>query len=233
MIGLAPLALSGSIAGALHVLSGPDHLSAIAPLAADSRRHPWKAGFQWGVGHTAGVLTVGLAALALRGLLPIDRLSAVSERIVGLALIAVGLWGLARALRTRLHVHEHAHDGSVHSHVHVHDAASHHQPSQPVPAARHGHDHVHASFLFGVLHGVAGSSHIFGVLPALALPTQSDSIAYLVAYGSGTVLAMTAFSSLIGLVASRARTRGTTIYRGLLYACSGAALLVGSAWLVI
>ena len=32
--------------------------------------------------------------------------------------------------------------------------------------------HAHASFCLGVLHGVAGSSHFFGVLPALALPMR-------------------------------------------------------------
>jgi hypothetical protein len=92
---------------------------------------------------------------------------------------------------------------------------------------------VHASFGFGVLHGLAGSSHLFGVLPALALPTRGASFTYLAAYGAGTVVAMTAFSSVIGVIALRARRRGTPLYRGLLYACSIAAIMVGGVWLFV
>ena len=88
------------------------------------------------------------------------------------------------------------------------------------------------SFSFGVLHGLAGSSHLFGILPALALPTRGDALVYLAGYGIGTVAAMTAFSSVIGLLASRARAYGASLHRGILYACSIAAIFVGGAWLV-
>ena len=47
----------------------------------------------------------------------------------------------------------------------------------------------------GVLHGVAGSSHFFGVLPALALPTTSAAVLYIGAFGVGTVAAMTIFAA--------------------------------------
>ena len=74
--------LAGLTAGLIHVLSGPDHLAAVAPLAG-GRRRAWHAGFLWGLGHSGGVLAVGLLTLALRGALPIDALSSWSERIVG------------------------------------------------------------------------------------------------------------------------------------------------------
>ena len=230
MTGLLIVATSGLIAGSLHVLSGPDHLAAIAPLAADSRRSSWRSGFQWGVGHTSGVLLVGVAILLLRGMLPLDGLSSFSERIVGVALIGVGLWGLRRAARARLHLHAHQHDGSVHAHVHVHGTDQKHAPrSEPAPS----HVHVHASLLFGVLHGLAGSSHVFGILPALAFPTRTESVTYLAFYGLGTIVAMTLFSSAVGLFAFYARARAAMLYRGMLYACSIAAVIVGCAWLVI
>ena len=66
--------LAGLAAGLIHVLSGPDHLAAVAPLAG-GRGRAWRAGFLWGLGHSGGVLAVGLLALALRGALPIDALS--------------------------------------------------------------------------------------------------------------------------------------------------------------
>ena len=222
--------LAGLVAGMLHVLSGPDHLAAVAPLAADSSDSRWRAGFSWGIGHTGGVLLVGLLAVLLRDVLPVDAISSWSERLVGLALIAVGLWGARRALATRVHAHRHVHDGSVHSHVHFHgtgDVAVHQRAGTPS-----AHRHTHLSFGFGVLHGLAGSSHILGVLPALALPTREASIAYLLSYGVGNVSAMTAFSSAIGLAAARAEGGGLRFYRGLLATCSVAAIAVGALWLI-
>jgi len=222
--------VGGLAAGMLHVLSGPDHLAAVAPLAADSSTSRWRAGFSWGIGHTGGVLVVGLLALLLRDVLPMDAISSWSERLVGIALVAVGLWGARRALTTRVHVHSHAHGGSVHAHVHFHGAGEVTHASRGGPGL--AHNHTHLSFAFGILHGVAGSSHILGILPALALPTRQASIAYLLSYGVGNVTAMTAFSSAIGFVAARAEGGGMRLYRGLLATCSVAAIAVGLVWLM-
>lgn len=191
-------ALAGLATGFVHVLSGPDHLAAVAPLATGRERLQWRAGLQWGLGHTAGVLLIGLLLISFRQLLPIDLISAYSERIVGIALLVVGVWALARA-RTRR--------------PHVHAAAG-------------------ASFAMGALHGLAGSSHLFGVLPALALPTQLDAFAYLGGFGAGAVFAMTAFSTFVGAIAVAAARQGINAYRGVLYACSLSAFLVGGFWLI-
>jgi hypothetical protein len=96
----------------------------------------------------------------------------------------------------------------------------------------HVHASVRASFAMGTLHGVAGSSHLFGILPALALPTQAAALLYLAGFGIGAVLAMTVFSAAIGALAARAAKRGVNAYRGVLYACSFAAFVVGGLWLV-
>jgi ABC-type nickel/cobalt efflux system permease component RcnA len=222
------LIVSGALAGGLHVLAGPDHLAAVTPLAADSRARAWRTGFAWGLGHTGGVLLIGALAILLRGILPLDALSSVSERIVGIALIGVGIWGLRRAMRLRIHLHSHVHDGSAHSHLHVHDRHTRHDPARERDAR---HTHVHASLSFGVLHGLAGSSHLFGVLPALALPTRAGAALYLAGFGAGTVLAMSVYTNLAGLLAARARGAQGWAYQGLLYACSIAAICVGGFWL--
>jgi len=221
-------ALSGVVAGFVHVLSGPDHLAAVAPLAADSGRRHWLTGLDWGVGHTGGVLLVGLLALLLRELIPVDAISSWGERLVGVVLIGIGIWGVRRALGLSVHVHEHAHDGMRHEHVHVHagDAGHAHAPGQALP-----HSHTHAAFGIGVLHGLAGSSHLLGILPALAFVTRAESVAYLGAFGVATVAAMTAFAAGIGRIAARARSGGAGFYRSLLYGCSGAAIVVGGVWL--
>ena len=190
--------LAGFGAGLVHVLSGPDHLVAIAPFAAEQTRGQWRAGLRWGLGHTTGVVLIGVLMIGFRGVLPIEALSAYSERIVGLVLLGVSAWAFWCARVPRPHAH--------------------------VTAG--------ASFSVGVLHGLAGSSHLFGVLPALAFPTAREAAYYLGGFGLAAIVGMTAFASLVGAIALRAASRGTNRYRGILYACSASAFLVGSFWLV-
>lgn len=223
--------IGGASAGLIHVLSGPDHLAAIAPLASDGRRRFWTTGALWGLGHSSGVLLVGLLALAFRSWLPIDTFSSWSERLVGIVLIGIGLWGLRRALSTRVHSHAHTHGGLTHDHVHAHADHTH-----PASAQGHAHaaahTHTHTAFAVGILHGFAGSSHFLGVLPALGLPDLSSSLAYLGGFGVGTVAGMSLFASAMGLVASRAHHHGPRATRWLLSASSAAAVMVGVFWLV-
>ena len=145
---------AGLAAGLLHVFSGPDHLAAVAPLAADGGRNHWKAGLQWGAGHTAGVLLIATLLLFLKEQLPLTEISVYSERIVGLSLIAVGAWGIRGAW--------------------VRGCGG---------AGVQSHSHAGASFTIGTIHGLAGSSHLFGVLPALAFSARADSILYLAGVG--------------------------------------------------
>jgi len=208
--------VSGAIAGAFHVLSGPDHLAAVAPLAISSRAQAWRQGWTWGLGHTSGVVVVGLLALALREVLPpVAAISSWSERIVGAALVAVGLWSVFRALR--IGRRPHAHDGRTHDHTHV----------QRGPAWARRLGHPHASFALGLLHGAAGSSHVLGVIPALALPSTVQALAYLAAFGAGSVAAMVAFAALVGVVRGWG-ARG--VERALMGVCGVLALAVGATW---
>jgi len=224
--------IAGLSAGAIHVLAGPDHLAAVAPLAA-GRERPWSAGFLWGLGHASGVLVVGAAALLLRELLPVERLSASSERLVGVVLIVIGLWGIRQALKQRAHVHEHQHDGHRHAHVHLHPhLADHDAPRAHASAAKHVHIRAKAAFGVGVLHGLAGTAHFLGILPALAFGERSSAIAYIAAFGVGTVMAMTLFAALIGWVASRFSRGGARLYQALLFTFGVAAIAVGVVWLL-
>jgi hypothetical protein len=223
---------AGVAAGLVHVLSGPDHLAAVAPLVADDQHPDWRAGFTWGLGHTAGVIVIGVLLLVLRAALPIDAISAYSERLAGATLVGIGIWGAVRA--KRLHVHRHQ-DGHVHAHERAPsrrtlDPSDH--EAQHRSRRLHAHARTHASFAFGLLHGLAGSSHLFGVLPALAMPTGTAAMIYLGGFGLGAIGAMTAFAALVGMLASGSRRQGAQTYRGFLYACSMAALVVGGVWLV-
>jgi hypothetical protein len=203
---------TGLLAGLLHVLSGPDHLTAVAPYAALHGRRAWRVGLRWGLGHTAGVLLVGAVTLLLRAILPvqglIERLSAGSERVVGVVLLAIGLWSVVLAVRGRPEGHPHVHSGTS-----------------------GGGPHVHAAFGVGTLHGLAGGSHILGVLPALAIPSRAGAAGYLLAFGAGSVVGMSAFAALIGLLALTPAGRSDKGLRALAGVCGVAAIGVGLLWL--
>lgn len=220
-----PLILLGGLAaGCLHVISGPDHLAAIAPLAIKKQRGAWLTGLRWGGGHASGVGVVGLLSLLLRGFLPLDLISSWSDRLVGVMLVGIGLWTLRKAMR--IHSHEHAHDGESHEHIHAHghrDAAAHARPKS--------HVHTHAAFGIGTLHGLAGSSHFLAIIPSLAMPSTALATAYLSTYGAGTVLAMIVFASTIHSLSNRFASAANA-YRGLMFACSAFAIVVGGAWLL-
>lgn len=216
--------LTGLVAGAVHVVTGPDHLTAVAPLAVRRPNRAWLPGMRWGLGHSAGVAVVGLLALWLKDLIPVDWVSSWGERLVGVMLIGIGLWALQRAFRHNLHTHEHEHDGERHVHFHTHGHRHDH-------AKQSAHHHTHAAFGIGTLHGLAGSSHFLGVLPALAFSSKVQATAYLVAFGIGTVAAMAVFSWGLGWLAVRFEARSAKVYRGLMGACAVAAMAVGCFWL--
>lgn len=221
---------TGLVAGVFHVLSGPDHLAAVAPLAAENQREPWRVGMRWGMGHAGGVAFVGLLALLFREMLPLEALSAWSERLVGVVLVGIGIWGLRKALGHRLHAHPHSHGPESHLHVHAHSSAEAHHVHQQ--GQGHEHDHVHAALAVGTLHGLAGSSHFLGVLPALAFPTTTQALAYLSAYGIGTVAAMSLFASVIGWTTRGIDRRGQISYQRWMAFCSSMAIAVGVYWLI-
>lgn len=211
--------LTGAFAGLFHVLSGPDHLAAVAPLAVEDRGRGWLAGWTWGVGHASGVVVVAVMAVLLRDLFPpVEIVSAWSERLVGAALIGIGFWALRRGARVRSAAH--AHGALKHDHLLV--------GAGPAWVRRLGH--AHASFCFGVLHGVAGSSHFFGVLPALALPTRAAALLYIGAFGVGTVVAMTAFAAALGAAGTRARP-GAALHRAMMLTAAVTAIAVGGIWM--
>jgi len=242
--------LAGLLAGGVHVVSGPDHLAAVAPYAVRRRWRHWVPGALWGAGHVLGVSVIAVLAWAIREMLPLEAITAHSEMLVGVVLIAIGLWTVRTALRTRVHVHTHVHDGERHSHIHVHKHTAHDpHAAQGVAHAATGalgavadasistppmpkHRHSHAPFWVGGLHGLAGSSHLLGVLPALAFPTQTGTVMYLTGYAAGTIGSMVLFSVTLGWATQRLGSQRPGIHSLMTAVAGGIAILVGVFWLL-
>lgn len=195
--------LTGLAASSLHVVSGPDHLAAVTPLAIENRKKSWLVGFTWGLGHTIGVGIIGVLFILFKDLIPVDTISAYSEQIVGALLIVIGLWIFYRIFRNK--------------------------PHRKIETKKND---VWTALGIGVIHGVAGVSHLIGILPSLALPTRADSISYILGFGVGTVLTMVAYSAIMGMVSQRAaRKDHKKLLLGIRIAGSTIAVLVGIFWI--
>ena len=95
---------TGLALGVVHVLTGPDHLSALATLSANVGNHVDAAflGIRWGVGHSSGLLLVGITLIALSesGQESVDMpdyASHIFESIVGIFMLLLGAYGVRRA----------------------------------------------------------------------------------------------------------------------------------------
>ena len=174
--------LTGFAAGAIHVVGGADHLVAMAP---SSLRHPklaLKNGLAWGIGHSTGVLLLSLLTILVKDFVQIERMSTIAELSVGVSLLIVGFLAIRTSLGLNIHTHHHNHaNGKKHQHFHIH-----------IRGRKKHSRHSHASGSLGLLHGLAGGSHLLAVIPALALP-PIGAFLYLIFYLLGSVIAMVMF----------------------------------------
>ena len=219
---------SGFLAGLVHVVSGLDHLAALLPLAVGRRVAAFATGARWGVGHSAGVVLIAILAVALKQKLDLSSVGGLGERLVGVALVAIGMLGIRRALRIRIHTHPHEHGGEGHAHLHAHLGGSEEEHAR----SREAHRLDHTAFLAGTLHGTTGGAHLLGVLHAVALADWLASGAYLAAFAAGTIVAMGAFAALVGEGTGRMAGSPRALRR-LSLAAGAATVLVGLGWIVL
>ena len=208
--------LLGLVVGLRHAFE-PDHLTAVATLATETRDAPRSAalGALWGLGHTMSLIIVGVVLIALGEVLP-ARLAASFELAVSGVLVALGIRALVKAWRHgRLgSVHEHRHGGAPHIH-----------------AGPDAHVHVGRWTLawrplaVGLVHGLAGS----GALTALVfakLPSAAERIGYIAVFGFGSIVGMAAASAVLG-ISLRSLQRSQ---RGLMVAAGALSIALGVVW---
>lgn len=181
----------GFLLGLWHALDA-DHVAAVSTLLAkrpDLRRSGF-IGLCWGCGHTAVLLVVGLAVLALKITIP-DPVAQALESAVGLMLVALGM-GLAVTLyREQWHLHAHEHDGARHLHLHSHRLSDGH-------VHRHGWRDSLPPLVVGMVHGLAGSAALMLAVLSTA-HTVGEGMAYILLFGLGSILGMVALGVVISL----------------------------------
>ncbi len=208
---------TGFAAGAVHVVGGADHLVAMAPAAFSKPKLALKNSFAWGLGHSTGVLCLSGMAILIKDFVQIERLSNFAELSVGIFLLAVGVLTIQNGLGLRIHAHNHNHgDGNQHQHIHLH-----------VGGRKKQHIHSHTSASLGVLHGLAGASHLLAVIPALALPPLGG-IFYLLFYLLGSICTM----GLLVLVMSIATFRISKNIMSIIFGATGSlSIFMGCFWI--
>jgi ABC-type nickel/cobalt efflux system permease component RcnA len=235
--------LTGFIASVAHVVTGPDHMAAVTPLAIDSRKKSWMVGFSWGLGHTIGMLLIGLLFVLFKKYLPVEAISRHSDTVIGVLLIGIGGWAI---LRTYIH---HSHGNRPHTHfhtkpylyAHIHKH-SHSGGTDQAGSHSDEHDHEHTgtikqnaftALFIGTIHGFAGFSHLFALLPSLALPTVLDSVIYISAFALGTITTMILFAFILGVVAYKAAARDKQRFLKWFTLTGGfLAICIGVLWII-
>jgi len=224
---------AGLIASILHVITGPDHLAAVTPFAIESKRKAWKIGLFWGIGHLIGMLTIGILFVIFKELIPVDKISNYSEQLVGLVLIGIGIWAFYKIFKEdRKHKHLHIHSEKslaihAHKHEHAHEKSHHHMHARTIKQSKFG------SFSIGFLHGLAGIAHFLMFIPVLSFDTRFDSTLYIVGFGIGIVMAMTAYAVVIGKISSISKNgHNEVFFKGIRLAGGLFAIIIGIYWVL-
>jgi len=227
--------LFGLAAACIHVLTGPDHLAAVGPLALNAKVKPWLIGMTWGIGHVVGMMMIGILFFFFREMIPIELISANGEKIVGLMLLLIGFWALFRLYRqnqSKPHKHLHLHenqegDAFLHKHIHTH-----HHFFEKHQHAGFQKQSLRVALGIGIIHGLAGVSHLIGLLPTLAYTTTWGSMLYLVGFATGTLVAMSLFSILMGLLGKyTSKAKKELTFRLINGIVGFSAIFVGTIWI--
>ena len=224
--------LTGILMSSVHVVTGPDHLAAVTPLAIENRKKAWHIGFAWGMGHVTGMLLIGLLYLVFREMIDVEKISGYSEYLVGLVLIGIGTWAIIKSMGNfhTHHVHPHFHDKPVPQvHIHSHD---HEDEFEHIHTHENGRkQNSITALMIGTLHGFAGISHFLLILPTLALPNAIDSVLYLSGFALGTILSMVTFAIIMGYVSQKTSDfPKSKMFRNLRFTAGLIAIGIGVWW---
>ncbi|TYZ56022.1 hypothetical protein PybrP1_003783, partial [[Pythium] brassicae (nom. inval.)] len=143
---------TGLLLGIVHVITGPDHLSALIVLSAGSSWRSAQLGMRWGLGHSAGLIIVTAIFVAMGQELDIDSVGTYCDFIVGILMIALGLWSFRHYWRMRQEYKQKKLAGELAAHADALDQQIASPTSQLSPRAsfsrdQHAHDGTHESDL--------------------------------------------------------------------------------------
>eukprot|EP01039_Chlorochromonas_danica_P009751 gene9750-10785_t len=224
--------IGGLLAGALHAISGPDHLAALLPASVGkSGRHGLRMGAVWGVGHGIAAVAIGGAAFFLKGRLAkqfafLEKISNLAGSVVGGSLVLIGLLGMKESLEE---------GAGQHSQEEEHQLESIDQSSGQGSSKGRQQSAGRANLALvanGILHGFSWDG-VPSIAPAMAVKTWQAALAYLLAYALGTIVAMGSTAGAAGALSTRLGkwTDNPDLPRKLSFASSLLAVAIGFFWI--
>ncbi|KAF1315053.1 hypothetical protein FI667_g16258, partial [Globisporangium splendens] len=126
---------TGLLLGIVHVITGPDHLSALIVLSAGSSWRSATLGMRWGLGHSTGLIIVTAIFLAANQELDVDTMGTYCDFIVGILMVILGLWSMRHYWRMRNEYHEEKRLGGAQADEESGMAMHHHHHGNVTPAA--------------------------------------------------------------------------------------------------
>ncbi|MDR2389261.1 MAG: hypothetical protein LBD89_05700 [Tannerellaceae bacterium] len=187
--------------GLIHAFEA-DHVLAVTNIVSQRTTllPALKDGVFWGLGHTSTIFVIGLLMIWLKTGIP-SHVFSYFEAAVGLMLIAVA------AYRIRVFLREEK------------------RKKEGKPSASNAHLHK-TSYGIGFVHGLAGSGALV-VLVMAEIRILWHSMAYLLAFGLGSVAGMVVVAGLFGIPFSRKLVDSQKLRRGLVAISSGLCFAYG------
>ena len=236
----------GLLMGVIHVLTGADHLSALALLCIDKKPfESFKIGIIWGFGHSIGLVVVAIIFLALSVEINLDKEGDIADKIVGVMMICLSGVGFYNAYQiqqppttanTTIVVDEieRIENGEKESLPETTNASHCSQICAYFDIKNPNNSRV-VSILIGIIHGVSGPGAVLGLLPAIALHNITKSSIYLSSFCVASIIAMgsyaTAWSKLTNTIGNQSNIDRFNYYLIIMTACFS--LTVGIVWLAL
>ena len=214
---------AGLLAGAIHVISGPDHLLALAPYSFEAKDNRHWIGVKWGLGHGFGIAIMAFAVLGLKTRVDVSSLSGLAECFVGFLLVYIGIRALQTSRKLLIHDHAHEHDSIQETNGHtifMHLGSTVHSQTTTHPLILTLPDG--SVYSRGCWHWSCVRSC------ARAGAVTTDAALYLTAYIIASILAMMLCVGSLGMLANKVGLDSVPV---LIKVAGATALTTGVIWL--
>jgi hypothetical protein len=207
-------AFGGGAAGAMHAITGPDHLTGLlAPCANKGFSGGALIGAMWGLGHAVSTVILGMLFFFLKNQMStysklFDSVNKYSSVFVGANLVLIGLFGMYEAF------------GSSDDKVSADRAAQ-----SKATAVPYG-----LIFGNGLLHGFSIDGAV-SLAPSLTLNSWPFALTFLVSYAFSTAVVISAAAGAISAGVSKLdNLLDSNVPKQLAYYSSILSVVIGTLW---